>query len=84
MRASIPERRAAAQTPLRWSLPKLVVLVFAYMAPLAVLCLRLWQEMQDGSLPLDGSAVLIRFIVVGLFAVMFSRWCLHWMKRRHQ
>jgi len=32
--------------------------------------------MQAGVLPLDGSAVLIRFVVVGLFSVLLGRWAL--------
>ena len=79
MGALAPARSTA---PLRWFLFRALVLAFAYTLPLTLLCLRLWQEMQDGTLPLDGSAVLVRFIVVGLFALIFSRWCLHWMRRR--
>jgi hypothetical protein len=47
-----------------------------YTAPILLLCLRLWREMQAGTLPLDGSAILVRFIVVGGFALLLSRWAL--------
>jgi hypothetical protein len=32
--------------------------------------------MQAGVLPLDGSTVLVRFVVVGLFSLLLSRWAL--------
>jgi len=50
-----------------------------FAAPFALLCFKLHAEMREGTLPLDGSAVLMRFIVVGLFALLLSRWCMHWM-----
>jgi hypothetical protein len=57
-------------------LPRALLACLLYTAPFALLCLRLWHEMQSGVLPLDGSAVLIRFIVVGLFSLLLSRWAL--------
>lgn len=86
MRVLIPEQTRATPEVPRWSLslPGMLVVACAYVVPLALLCLRLWREMQDGSLPLDGSAVLVRFIVVGLFAALFSRWCMHWMRRERK
>ena len=63
-----------------WSPAKVLLIAGVYAVPLALLCLRLHAEMQEGTLPLDGSAVLMRFIVVGLFALLLSRWCLQWMK----
>ena len=73
-----PQRRQAQG--FRWSPAKLLLIACAYALPFGLLCLRLHGEMQDGTLPLDGSAVLIRFVVVGLFALLLSRWCMHWMK----
>ncbi len=64
----------------RWSPAKVLLIVGAYAAPFALLCFKLHAEMREGTLPLDGSAVLMRFIVVGLFALLLSRWCMHWMK----
>ena len=63
-----------------WSPAKVLLIACVYAVPLALLCLRLHAEMQKGTLPLDGSAVLMRFIVVGLFSLLLSRWCLQWMK----
>jgi hypothetical protein len=57
-------------------LPRALLACLLYTAPFALLCLRLWHEMRDGVLPLDGSAVLIRFVVVGLFSLLLSRWAL--------
>jgi hypothetical protein len=57
-------------------LPRALLACLLYTAPFALLCLRLWREMQAGTLPLDGSAVLVRFIVVGAFALLLSRWAL--------
>jgi hypothetical protein len=57
-------------------LPRALLACALYAAPFALLCLRLWHEMQAGVLPLDGSAVLIRFVVVGLFSVLLGRWVL--------
>jgi len=57
-------------------LPRALLACLLYSAPLALLCLRLWREMQTGVLPLDGSAVLVRFVVVGLFSVLLGRWAL--------
>lgn len=84
MRVLVPEQRviAAAAAPPRWSVSGMLVAAGAYSLPLALLCLRLWHEMRDGSLPTDGGAVLVRFVVVGLFSLLFSRWCLHWMRQR--
>jgi hypothetical protein len=84
MRVLVAEQKVAAATaaPPRGSLSCLLVAACAYSLPLGLLCLRLWHEMQDGSLPTDGRAVLVRFVVVGLFSLLFSRWCLHWMRRR--
>jgi hypothetical protein len=84
MRVLIPEQRAATtvSAPQAWSLSAMLVAACAYTLPLGLLCLRLWHEMQDGSLPTDGGAVLVRFVVVGLFSLLFSRWCLHWMRRK--
>ena len=60
----------------RGILSRALLACLLYTAPFALLCLRLWHEMQAGVLPLDGSAVLIRFIVVGLFSLLLSRWAL--------
>src|ERR1700758_3661182 len=68
-----------ARTPAprrRWVLPRAAVACLLYTGPFALLCLRLWHEMQAGALPLDGSAVLIRFVVVGLFSLLLGRWAL--------
>lgn len=65
----VPQRRAPV-------LSRAVLACLLYTAPFALLCLRLWHEMQAGVLPLDGRAVLVRFIVVGLFSLLLSRWAL--------
>jgi hypothetical protein len=70
----------AAPNGLRWSPAKVLLIACTYAAPLGLLCLRLHQEMLDGTLPTDGGAVLTRFIVVGLFSLLLSRWCVHWIK----
>jgi hypothetical protein len=64
----------------RWSPAKVLLIAGVYAAPLVILCFRLHMEMQAGTLSLNGSAVLMRFIVVGLFSLLFSRWCMHWIK----
>lgn len=64
---------AARRRPL---LPRALLACLLYTTPFALLCLRLWHEMQSGALPLDGSSVLIRFAVVGCFSVLLSRWAL--------
>lgn len=71
---------AANHPPARRHAPLLsrsLLACLLYTTPFALLCLRLWHEMQAGTLPLDGSAVLVRFIVVGAFALLLSRWALH-------
>jgi hypothetical protein len=64
---------AARRSPV---LPRALLACLLYTTPFVLLCLRLWHEMQAGVLPLDGSAVLIRFVVVGGFSVLLSRWVL--------
>ena len=73
---------ARTPPPRRRPLPRALIACLLYTAPFALLCLRLWHEMQTGVLPLDGSAVLIRFVVVGLFSVLLSRWALLALDRR--
>jgi len=68
---------ASTPAPRRRPLPRALLACLLYTAPFALLCLRLWHEMQAGALPLDGSAVLIRFSVVGRFSVLLSRGALH-------
>jgi len=75
----VPAERPAARG-FRWSPLKVLLIACAYAAPFALLCLKLHAEMQQGTLSLDSGAVLMRFIVVGLFALLLSRWCMHWMK----
>lgn len=79
--AARPQR--PAPRGFRWSPARLALIVCAYTLPLALLCLRLHGEMQDGTLPLDGSAVLMRFIVVGLFTLLLGHWCMRWIKGGH-
>lgn len=66
--------------PFRWSAARVLLLACAYAGPFVLLCLKLRGEMQDGTLSLDGSTVLMRFVVVGLFALLLGRWCMHWMR----
>jgi hypothetical protein len=74
----------STDTPAPWRLHRsplhLMLVALAYIAPFALLGLRLHGEMQDGSLPLDGSAVLIRFVVVGFFALLLARWVKQWLR----
>ena len=80
MRVVTVSTNQPAPRAFRWSPAKVLLIACVYAVPLALLCLRLHAEMREGTLPLDGSAVLMRFIVVGLFALLLSRWCLQWMK----
>jgi hypothetical protein len=80
MRAiTVSDEEPAARRPSRSPL-RLAVVTAAYIAPFALLCLRLHGEMEDGTLPLDGSAVLIRFIVVGAFSLLLARWVKLWLR----
>ena len=80
MRVVTVSARSPAARHTGWSPLRLLLLVAAYTAPFGLLCLRLHGEMTDGSLSLDGSAVLIRFVVVGCFSLLLGRWITHWLR----
>jgi hypothetical protein len=52
-----------------------------YLAPLALLALKLKSGSAAASVP-QGSSVLLRFFVVGLFSLLMSKCCVDWLKYR--
>jgi hypothetical protein len=73
-----PPRRAA----FHWTARRLFLAGAVFLAPYALLALKLQFEASHGDPAPNGSGVLIRFAVVGLFACLMTKWCVDWMKRR--
>jgi hypothetical protein len=70
------------RAPFQWTARRLLVAGAVFLAPYALLALKLQLEASHGAAGPNGSGVLIRFAVVGLFACLMTKWCVDWMKRR--
>ena len=73
-----PQRRP----PFQWNARRLLLAGAVFLAPYVLLALKLQFEAIHGGGGPNGSGILIRFAVVGLFACLMTKWCVDWMKRR--